>query len=147
MKRKQRREPEKVRTGRPLERSQVPKKAVESRVWPGDESRYLTVVGIALLLLSTIIIYGQTIRVPPIDYEDSFYLVHSPYVRVNAAFSRLDAVWNEPYFANFHPVTTSTWLIDRAYADKKKPFDGVPFRASQLLYAVIGGWAASTGEV
>jgi hypothetical protein len=83
---------------------------------------------------------GQTVRVPPIDYEDPFYLVHSPHVRVSVSFSHLSAAWTEPYFANFHPVTTTTWLMDRALADKNKPFDGLPFRITHMFYAVIGAW-------
>ncbi len=106
--------------------------------WPGEQFRYLSVIGIALIALCIVLIYGQTIPVPPIDYEDPFYLVHSPYVHVSAPFDSLRSVWNEPYFANFHPVTTTTWLLDRALADKSKPFDGIPFRVANLLYAVAG---------
>jgi tetratricopeptide (TPR) repeat protein len=84
------------------------------------------------------LIYAQTIRVPAIDYEDSYYLVRNPYVNVTAAFSRFGAAWSEPYFANFHPVTTTTWFLDRALADKSKPFDALPFRIAHLVYAVIG---------
>jgi tetratricopeptide (TPR) repeat protein len=94
--------------------------------------------GAILIALCTAAIYGQVLSVPPLDYEDSFYLVHSPYVHVSNALSRLGPVWNEPYFANFHPVTTSTWLVDRALADKSKPFDDRPFRISHLLYAALG---------
>jgi tetratricopeptide (TPR) repeat protein len=106
--------------------------------WPGERLRYLAVIGVALIALCTVTIYWQTIHVPPIDYEDPVYLVHSPYVHVNSAFSGLSAVWNEPYFANFHPATTTTWLIDRMLGDSSKAFDAVPFRLTQLLYAVIG---------
>lgn len=106
--------------------------------WPGEHDRFLIVIGIALIVLCTILIYGQTVSVPPIDYEDPFYLVHSPYVHISSAFSSLSSVWNEPYFANFHPVTTTTWLFDRALADKSKPFDGVPFRIANLAYAAAG---------
>ena len=88
-------------------------------------------------MFCTVFIYVQTVQVPPIDYEDSYYLVHNPYVNLTSAFSRFGAVWNEPYFANFHPVTTTTWLVDRALADKSVPFDGLPFRVTQLLYSVI----------
>jgi tetratricopeptide (TPR) repeat protein len=113
-------------------------KSAEAPSWPGEQFRYPTVAGIALIVLSTVIIYAQTVRVPAIDYEDSYYLLHSPYVNVTAAFSRLGAAWSEPYFANFHPVTTTTWLMDRALADKSKPFDALPFRLTHLLYAVVG---------
>ena len=91
------------------------------------ERPYGTVVGVLLILISLISIYGQTIRVPAIDYEDSFYLIRSAYVNSSPASSRLNAVWSEPYFANFHPVTTTTWLIDRALGDKNKSFDSRPF--------------------
>jgi tetratricopeptide (TPR) repeat protein len=112
------------------------KKSAQS--WPGEQFRYITIAGIILIALCTAIINVQTVRVPAIDYEDPFYLVHSPYVRVNDPFSRLSAVWTEPYFANFHPVTTTTWLIDRELSDKGEPFDSLPFRITHLLYAVLG---------
>ena len=99
--------------------------------------RFATVIGIALIVFFTLGIYVQTVQAPPIDYEDSYYLVHNPYVSLTSAFSRFGTVWNEPYFANFHPVTTTTWLVDRALADKRVPFDGLPFRIMQLLYSVI----------
>ena len=111
--------------------------STEAPSWPGGRSRTLPLIGIVLIALCTVIIYEQTLRVPPIDYEDPFYLVHSPYVDAPTAFSSLGAVWTEPYFANFHPVTTTTWLLDRAFADKSKPFDGRPFRLTHLLYSVI----------
>ena len=110
---------------------------VTASTWPGEHLRYLTIIGIALIALATLLIYAQTVRVPTIDYEDSHYLLDNPYVNVNAPFSRLGAVWNEPYFGLFHPVTTTTWLLDRAWADKHQPFDALPFRIAHLLYAVL----------
>lgn len=124
-----------ARITKPLEH---PENGADSPHWPCDQFRYLTLIGIALIVLCTVIIYWHTIQVPPIDYEDSFYLIHSPHVRVRTAFSGLSAVWTNPYFANFHPVTTTTWIVDRALGDKAKPFDGLPFRITQLLYAAIG---------
>ncbi len=138
MKRKRRRELKEGRAARFDARAEHNKKSAAAPGWPGEQVRHLTVVGTLFIALCTVIIYWQTIPVPPIDYEDPFYLVHSPYVHVSAAFSRLGSVWDEPYFANFHPVTTTSWLFDRALADKSKPFDGLPFRITHLLYAVIG---------
>ena len=137
MKQKRRREFPKEASARTQQRSAHPEKTTEAPSWPGERLRTLPLIGIVLIALCTLIIYGQTVRVPPIDYEDPFYLVHSPYVDLPAAFSSLRAVWAEPYFANFHPVTTTTWLLDRALADKSQPFDGFPFRVTHLLYAVI----------
>jgi hypothetical protein len=138
MKRKRRREFQKEAAARFTESQKHSEKSAETRSWPGEQFRCLWLIGVALIALCTVIIYGQTVRVPPIDYEDPFYLVHSPYVRVSASFSRLAAVWTEPYFANFHPVTSTTWLMDRSLADRSKPFDGLPFRITHLLYVAIG---------
>lgn len=120
------------------EAPQRPAKSTRRPGWLGDHSRYLAVSGVAVIALCVATIYWQTIRVPPIDYEDPSYLVHSPYIHANAAFSSLGSVWNEPYFANFHPVTTTTWLFDSLFAVKNKGFDGVPFRVTHLLYYTIG---------
>jgi tetratricopeptide (TPR) repeat protein len=118
--------------------SEYPDSANVASTWPGEGSRYLVLVGISVIALSIVGIYWQTVSVLAIDYEDPFYLVHSPYIHVSAPFSRLGAVWSEPYFANFHPVTTTTWLFDRALADATKYFDAVPFRIAHLIYAALG---------
>ena len=128
-----RRENRKERSARIAELQREQPKSIGS-----VQPRYIAVIGAAIVLLCTVGIYGQTVRVPTIDYEDSFYLVRSSYVNVSSPISRLAAVWTEPYFANFHPVTTTTWLIDRAFADRSKPFDSLPFRATHLFYAVVG---------
>jgi tetratricopeptide (TPR) repeat protein len=111
---------------------------VDAPRWPFEGSRMLTALGVVLIALCTAMIYTQTVKVPPIDYDDHFYLTNSPYVNVKFPFSRLGAVWNEPYFANFHPVATTTWLLDRELSDKSQPFDGTTFRVSHLIYALIG---------
>ena len=130
-----RRETRRERSARLAESTKPPDQSMANE---SGEQRYLTVIGVAIILFCTVIIYGQTIKVPAIDYEDTFYLVRSAYVHVSPAFSRLDAVWSEPYFANFHPITTTTWLVDRALADSAKPFDSFPFRVTHLLYAAVG---------
>jgi len=73
----------------------------------------------------------------PIDYEDPFYLVHSP-LRPSERLRLSDSMQFglSRIFANFHPVNHDDWLIDRSIADKIRPFDGLPFRITQLLYAV-----------
>src|ERR1700757_306680 len=116
MKRKQR-EKRKERSAR-LVVTQTPQRSITTSDWLGEHFRYLSVIGVALILLSIATIYAQTLRVPAIDYEDTFYLLRSPYVQGSTAFARLAAVWTEPYFANFHPVTTTTWLMDRALSEK-----------------------------
>jgi tetratricopeptide (TPR) repeat protein len=137
MKRKRRREIEKGPAVRVVTSDHIEKSTSVSG-WPGEQFRYFTVIGVALITFCTVIIYGQTVPIPPIGYEDPFYLVHSPYLQVRSPFAGLGAVWNEPYFANFHPLTTTTWLFDRALSDKSKSFDGIPFRVANLLYAAVG---------
>jgi len=105
---------------------------------PLERSRILIAGGAVLIALCTWIIYGQTIGVSPIVYDDYFYLTASPYVAVSSPLSRLGPTWDEPYFANFHPVTTTTWLLDREFSGKGEPFDGTTFRVAHLFYATIG---------
>ena len=119
-------------------RPELGQRSVQAPDWPLEGSHVLTAGGVVLIALCTALIYAQTLQVPPIDYDDHFYLTNSPYVNVGSPFLRLGAVWDEPYFANFHPVATTTWLLDRELSDKSQPFDGVPFRASHLIYATIG---------
>jgi hypothetical protein len=106
MKRKLDREFKKGRAVRRVEILDRHENSAGAQSWPGEHSRHLAVIGIALIVLCTVIIYRQTVQVPPLNYEDAFYPVHSPYVCVNVSFSGVSRVWNEPYFANFHPVTT-----------------------------------------
>jgi tetratricopeptide (TPR) repeat protein len=101
-------------------------------------SRVLYGATAGLIALLTLVIYGQTLSVPALDYEDSYYLIRNPYVNVQRPMTRLGAIWTEPFFANFHPVTTSTWVLDRILADKGQSFDARPFRATHLLYAALG---------
>jgi tetratricopeptide (TPR) repeat protein len=139
MKRKHRRAARVAKLSKPADNNTEAQKSTEAAPsWPCERTRYLWIAGIALVAVCIAMVYGQTVRVPPIGYEDPFYLLNSPYVHVSPAFSRLSAVWTEPYFANFHPVTTTTWLLDRALADQSKPFDGLPFRVAHLFYAALG---------
>jgi hypothetical protein len=138
MNQKRRREFVKDRSVRFAELSKKQQKDASLHGWPGGQSRYLTVIGVGLIALCVGAIYWQTLRVPPLDYEDPVYLVHSPYIHTNKAFSGLGWVWNEPYFANFHPVTTTTWLFDSLFERKNGAFDAVPFRIAHLLYYIIG---------
>ncbi|HXB72983.1 MAG TPA: hypothetical protein VNY05_32400, partial [Candidatus Acidoferrales bacterium] len=105
--------------------------------WPGERSRYLVPTGVGLIVLLTLLVYGQTLPVPAMDFDDTFYLLRNPYVNGADAFSMLGPVWTTPYFGFFNPVTTTSWLLDRALADKTRPFDARPFRAMQLVYAVL----------
>jgi tetratricopeptide (TPR) repeat protein len=139
MSRKRRQQSLKAVPDRQVERrAEREEKKTVTHGWLGEHSQLIPIVGVLLIALCTVIIYGQTLRVAPLDYEDPYYLLHNPYLQGKTIFSGLSAIWDEPYFANFHPVTTTTWRIDRAVADKTVPFDSLPFRIAHLAYAVIG---------
>src|SRR5579864_3370214 len=72
------------RSARRIEQTKPPDQSTANEF---GEQRFLTVTGVAIILFCTGIIFGQTIKVPAIDYEDTFYLVRSSYVHVNPAFS------------------------------------------------------------
>jgi hypothetical protein len=126
-----------ARAAKPERTRQVPAGAPLDG-WPWSASRFVPIGGAFLIALITLIIYGQTLSVPTIQYEDTFYLVRNPYVNVPDPAARVAAVWTEPYFANFHPVTTTTWLVDRVFADQRREFDARPFRIAHLVYAAAG---------
>jgi hypothetical protein len=50
-------------------------KGPASRVWLGGQGRFVGLAGAILIALCTAAIYRQVLSVPPLDYEDSFYLV------------------------------------------------------------------------
>ncbi len=138
MNRKQRRQLQRSTARRTAVAVQPAPPAVAAPKWPLESSRILIAGGVVLIAICTWIIYGQTVHVAPIDYDDHFYLTVSPYVAVSSPLSRMGATWTEPYFANFHPVTTTTWLLDRELSARTEPFDGTVFRIAHLLYAILG---------
>ena len=74
MKRGRRRKSQEDRSVRVAAVSRQPEKSAEAVKLAGRAVSLSTVFGIALIVLFTVIIYGQTLRVPTIDYEDSYYL-------------------------------------------------------------------------
>ena len=90
--------------------------------WPGEHFRYLTVFGIALIALCTAIIYKQTVRVPPIDYEDpddafshprgagTFTRFLAQYVRDRKLISWPDAIAKTSYLPAKLPEETAPHL-------------------------------------
>ncbi len=100
MNRKQRRQLQRSAAGRTAVAIQ-PAPAVTAPRWPLESSRIFIAGGVILIAICTWIIYGQTVHVAPIDYDDHFYLTVSPYVAVSSPLSRMSAPWTEPYFANW----------------------------------------------
>src|SRR5436309_3813304 len=70
--------------------------------WPGEGSRYLVPVGVGLIVLLTLIIYGTTLPLAPIEFDDPFYLIRNPYVNVANPFGCATNLLVEP--ARYHPT-------------------------------------------
>ena len=87
----------------------------------------------ALLVLLTVLAYARSFSVPIHDADDYFY-----YFR-DARLDQLtgESLWRiltQPFFANFHPVTTLTYAFDRAVWGTWVP----GFHVTQLLF-YLGG--------
>ena len=113
-----------------------PARETSTHDWHGETSRLLVPIGLGLIALLTLLIYSHSLSTPTMEFDDVFYLLRNPYVNVAHPFSMLGPVWTAPYFGFFNPVTTTSWLFDRALAGQTQPFDFHPFRAMQLVYNV-----------
>ncbi len=68
--------------------------------------------GPALLAAFTLLLWFRTAGFPLLYWDDSVYLFSDP--RLNALTpANLRAILTRPFFANYHPVTTLTFLWDR----------------------------------
>jgi hypothetical protein len=74
MSRKRQRKSEKHRTtaASPAKLPEPGQPSVQASKWPLDVSHLLTAGAVVLITLCTAMIYGQTVHVAPIDYDDHF---------------------------------------------------------------------------
>ncbi|MHC4250814.1 MAG: tetratricopeptide repeat protein [Planctomycetota bacterium] len=87
----------------------------------------------AVLGVLTLGVWARTFAVPIVEWDDDTYIYR------DARLAELSAenVWRvmtEPYFANYHPVTTLTYAFDRAVYGRWAP----GFHATQLAFYVAG---------
>ncbi len=65
-----------------------------------------------MLAAFTLLLWSRTTAFPLYHWDDSVYLFDDP--RLSApTLSNLRAILSKPFFANYHPVTTLTYLWDR----------------------------------
>ena len=70
------------------------------------------VAPLALLVL-TALVYARSLSVPIHDWDDHVYFFRDSRVEQLTA-NNLQRIWTQPFFSNYHPVTTLTIALDRA---------------------------------
>jgi len=87
----------------------------------------------AVLAGFTLLLWSRTLGLPLHYWDDSVYLFSDP--RLNApTLANLWAILTKPFFANYHPVTTLTFLWDRLIWKTWIP----SFHLTQLLFYTGG---------
>ncbi len=84
-----------------------------------------------VLAAFTLLLWSRTVGLPLHYWDDSVYLFDDP--RLNAlSLANIRAILTRPFFANYHPVTTLTFLWDRLVWKTWIP----GFHLTQLLFYV-----------
>jgi hypothetical protein len=72
----------------------------------------LTIAVCALLTVATLAIYAQTFRYGYVSYDDNRYFSENPMVQAGLSARSVAWAFTTFYFANWHPLTWLTYLID-----------------------------------
>jgi len=114
-------------------RNQAKHPSNPDRSWlnlPLDSHRW---VAPTLLAAFTLLLWSRTIGLPLHYWDDSVYLFNDP--RLDAlTIANIRAILTRPFFANYHPVTTLTFLWDGLVWKMWIP----GFHLTQLLFYVGG---------
>jgi hypothetical protein len=78
---------------------------------PTDFNRLLIAICI-LLVLATVLVYGQTFRYGFIAYDDDQYVYENPVVKAGLTVSNVGWALRTFYYANWHPLTWISYLLD-----------------------------------
>lgn len=65
-----------------------------------------------LLILSTYLVYQQTLGHPFIEYDTSEYIANNRYVRAGLTIEGVKWAFFSSYFANWHPITWLSHMLD-----------------------------------
>jgi len=87
----------------------------------------------AALILLTALVYARSLAVPILDWDDHVYLFRDARLE-NLSWENLWKILTQPFFANFHPLTTLTYAFDRAVWKTWVP----GFHITQLAFYVGG---------
>jgi len=108
---------------KPKGRQNPPRVNVVRRPW----------VAPAALVLLTALVYARSMLVPVHDWDDYVYIFRDSRLE-HLSIANLMRILTEPFFANFHPLTTLTYAFDRAVWGTWVP----GFHLTQLAF-YIGG--------
>ena len=87
----------------------------------------------AVLAALTLVVWAGTFAVPVIGWDDDTYLYRDARL-AEVSTANIGRILAEPYFANYHPVTTLTYAFDRVVYDRWAP----GFHATQLAFYLAG---------
>lgn len=86
-----------------------------------------------LLALFTALLWARSLAVPIHEWDDSVYLFRD--VRLDhLTWENIGRILTQPFFANFHPITTLTYALDRAVWGAWTP----GFHITQIIFYVGG---------
>ncbi len=101
--------------------------------WPNSLLSSHAWLAPAVLVAFTLLLWARTVRLPLLYWDDSVYLFGD--LRLGApTLSNIRAILTEPFFANYHPITTLTFLWDRFIWKTWIP----GFHLTQLLFYAGG---------
>lgn len=116
--------------------NRTPKSGAGARSKPeGAEPRVFRrpwVAPVALLLL-TVLVYARSLGTPIHDWDDNIYFFRDARVEHLSA-ENVQRILTQPFFSNYHPVTTLTIAFDRAVWGTWVP----GFHLTQLFFYVGG---------
>jgi tetratricopeptide (TPR) repeat protein len=105
-------------------------RAIASRAEALARTRWFPPAALAAL---TLVVWARTFAVPVLGWDDDTYLYRDARL-AEPSVANVGRILTEPYFANYHPVTTLTYAFDRAVYDRWAP----GFHATQLAFYLVG---------
>jgi len=81
-------------------------------VEPATRSHTFLIVGSLLLGCASLMVYAQTFHHGYVFYDDDWYVYDNPHVKAGLTIQSLSWAFTTFYFANWHPLTWITYLLD-----------------------------------
>jgi tetratricopeptide (TPR) repeat protein len=66
-----------------------------------------------MLAITSILLYSRAFPYPLVEFDDYVYLRNDPRL-VDLSLAKIGQILTEPFFGNYHPVTTLTYAADKA---------------------------------
>ena len=108
--------------------------ALHARALAVARNRYAAPVALAALTLA---IYARSIDDPLIYWDDNLYVLDDARIQ-ELSLANSWKILTEPFAANYHPLTTFTFAVDRAVWGKGLPNETWGFHLTQLAFYAGG---------